>query len=83
MKRCGKHKCRKTKIANIIMTKKTNISKRKKFSRFSCQDTQNNVERPGKCFRKNVRMDVCMCVCGLKLRKIQDSVSQEPLGRSS
>ena len=37
--------------------------KKKQISRFSCQDTQNGVKRPEKEFRKNVRMDVCACVC--------------------
>ena len=32
--------------------------------RFPCQDTQNDVKSPEKWFRKNVRMDVCMCVWG-------------------
>ena len=35
---------------------------KKKNSRFSCQDTQNGVERLEEWFKKNVRMDVCACV---------------------
>ena len=33
------------------------------FLRFSCQDTQKDVKRPGKRFKKNVRMDAYVCVC--------------------
>ena len=43
------------------------------FSRFSGQDTQNNVKRPEKQFRKNVQMDVCVYVCMLRPRKIEAS----------
>ena len=32
---------------------------KKKNSRFLCQDTQNDVKRPEKWFRKNLQMDVC------------------------
>ena len=32
-------------------------------SRFSCQDTQNDVKRLEKWFRINVRICVCVCVC--------------------
>ena len=35
----------------------------KKIFRVFCHDTQNNVNRPEKWFRKNVRMGVCVCVC--------------------
>ena len=32
------------------------------FSRFSCQDTQNDVKRSEKCFKKNIHMDGCLCM---------------------
>ena len=56
----------------------------KKKSIFSCQNIQNNVRHPKKCYK----MDLCMSVYAfvracVSLRNIQTPVSQELLGRSN
>ena len=57
--------------------------------RFSCQDTQNNVKRPEKSFRKcpegcvsvcvRACTHACECVLKLQFKKIQVPVSQKSL----
>ena len=77
--------------------KKALFHEKKSFPRFLRQDTQNDVKRPEKWFRKKVRMGTCVracvrvyvcararaCVCVSNLRQIQASVSQISFARSS
>ena len=48
-------------ILPVLFSHKALLSRKFFFSRFSCQDTQNDVKRPEKLFRKNI--PVCVCVC--------------------
>ena len=50
----------------------------KNISRFLCQDTQNDVKRPEKRFRKNIRMCVCVCVCVCVCARERAPVKQVP-----
>ena len=47
----------------IFLPRKGNFFQDKFFFTFLYQNSQNDVKLPEKRFRKNVRKDLCMCVC--------------------